>query len=102
MFLLSLSTQEIIKLLKTTNQAQNRYLGFLINPCFQRVNRLLMVKKVTSDIIFQLLKRKNFFGQLIKNDFKKYDNIRKIAKGQCDSYKTGYLWIIPISKNSTN
>ena len=56
----TLSTQENIKLLKqlesgfkrtinwnkylpkTTNQAQNRYLDFLIHPSFQEVNRLVL------------------------------------------------------------
>ena len=33
---------------------------------------------------------KNFFDKPIKNYFKTYDNIRKIATGQGD-YKTGFL-----------
>ena len=48
---------------KTIDQAQNRYLGFLIDPNFQGVNKLfvlsfnnMMVQKVTSNIIFQLWK----------------------------------------------
>ena len=48
---------------KAENQAQNRYLDFLIDPNFQGVNRLffghlkmMMIKKVTSNIIFQLWK----------------------------------------------
>ena len=50
---------------KTTNQARNRYLDFLIDSSFQGVNKIdflfchlkmMMVDIVTSNIIFQLLK----------------------------------------------
>ena len=34
---------------------------------------------------------KNFFDQLVKNDPRTYDNIRKIAAGQGDDYTTSYL-----------
>ena len=34
---------------------------------------------------------RNFFYQPTKNDFKTYDNIRKIATGQGDDYTTGCL-----------
>ena len=34
---------------------------------------------------------RNFFDQPIKNDFKTYDNIRKIVTGQGDDYTTGSL-----------
>ena len=74
---ITLSTQENIKplkeldsgfkrtinwkkyLVKTTNQAWNRYLDYLNDLRFQGINRLLrmmMVEKVTSNIIFQLWK----------------------------------------------
>ena len=50
---------------KTTKEGQNRYLDFLIDASFQRVNRHLfchlkmnVVKKVTGSIIFQLQKQK--------------------------------------------
>ena len=52
-------------LAKTTNQARNRYLDYLIYSSFQGVNRLfllsfemMMVEKVTSNNIFQLWKWK--------------------------------------------
>ena len=32
-----------------------------------------------------------FFNQPVKNSMKTYDNIRKIATGQGDDYKTGWL-----------
>ena len=48
---------------KTANQAQHRYLYFLIDPSFQRVNRLVILslkmmvfEKVISNTIFQLWK----------------------------------------------
>ena len=34
---------------------------------------------------------KNFFDQSINNDFKTYENIRKIATGKGDDYTTGCL-----------
>ena len=34
---------------------------------------------------------KNFFDQRVKNYLKTFDNIRKIATGQSDDYKTGFL-----------
>ena len=33
----------------------------------------------------------NFFNQPVKNDLRRYDNIRKIAIGQGDYYTTGCL-----------
>ena len=44
----------------------------------------------------------NCFDHSIKNDLKTYDNIRKIATGQGDDYKTECLLDIPISKNTIN
>ena len=40
----------------------------------------------------------NVFDDPVKNNFRTYDNIRKIASGQADDYTTGIFWIIPISK----
>ena len=34
---------------------------------------------------------KNFFDQSINSDLKTYDNIRRIATGQGDDYRTGCL-----------
>ena len=34
---------------------------------------------------------RTFFNQPVKNSMKTYDNIRKIATGQGDDYKTGWL-----------
>ena len=136
---LTLSTQENIKplkqlqsgfkrtinwnkcLAKTRNQARNRYLDFLIDPSFQRVNRIFVWSFEDDDsreshkqYYLPALEIKDynvmidgryFFDQPIKSDLKTYDNIRKIATGQGDDYTTGCLlecFIIPISKNTTN
>ena len=41
---------------------------------------------------------RNFFDQPIKNDLKRYDNIRKIATGRGDDYTTGCLLDYPYFK----
>ena len=121
----TLSTQENIKLLKqlesgfkrtinwnkylakTTNQVQNRYLDFLIDPSFQGVNRLFVLSFKDDDgrqshkqyylptveikDYNVIVHGRNFFDQPIKNDLKTYDNIRKIETGQGDDFTTGYL-----------
>ena len=37
----------------------------------------------------------NFFDQPVKNNLRKYDNIRKIATGHRDDYTTGCLLDYP-------
>ena len=85
---------------KTTNQAQNRDLEFLIDPSFQGANRLFVLlfkddygRKSHKQYYFAtmeikdynvMMDGKNFFDQPIKNDLKTCDNIRKIAAGQGD------------------
>ena len=41
---------------------------------------------------------RNFFDHSIKNDFKTYDNIRKISTGQEDDYTVGCLLVYPYFK----
>ena len=41
-----------------------------------------------------------FFDQPISNDFKTYENIRKIATGQGDDYTTGCLLDYPCLKEN--
>ena len=128
----TLSTQENINLLKqlqsgfertinwnkylakTTNQAQNRYLYYLIGPSFQGVNRLFALSFKDDDglegykqFYFPTLEIKdyndmidgrNFFDQPIKKDLKIYGNITKIVKGQGDDYTTGTLKDYPYIK----
>ena len=43
---------------------------------------------------------KNYFDQPINNDFKTYENIRKIATGQEDDYTTTCLLDYPYCKES--
>ena len=121
----TLSTQENIKLFKqlesgfkrtinwnkylakTTNQAQNRYLDFLIDPSFQGVNRLFVLSFKDDDgreshkqyylpsveikYCNVLIDGRNFLDQPIKDGLKTYDNIKKIAMSQGDDYTTGCL-----------
>ena len=44
----------------------------------------------------------SFLDQPVKNDFKVYDNIQKLATGQGDHYTTGYLLDHPYSEKLTN
>ena len=43
---------------------------------------------------------KNFFDQPINNDYKTYENIRKIATGQAGDYTTGCLLDYPYFKEN--
>ena len=127
----NLSTQENIKILKqfesgfkrtvswnkylpkTTSQAQNRYLDFLVDPSFQGVNRLFVLpfkgddgreshKYYLPSVEIKddnaMIDGRNFIDQPFKNDLKTYDNIRKIATGQGDDYTTGCLLDYPYFK----
>ena len=85
---------------------QNRYLNYLIDPTFQGLNRLFLLpfanetdREANTKYYLPTEKTKDydvidgisFFDQPIKNDFKTFDNIRKIATGQRDDYATGCL-----------
>ena len=79
----------------------------MIDPSFQWVNRLfvLLFENETDGEVHTkyylpteeikdfnvVIDGRNLFDQPIKNDFKTYDNIRKIATGQGDDYTTGCL-----------
>ena len=87
--------------------AQNRYLNYLINPSFQRVNRLFVLSfenendrishstyylpKVEIKDYNVMIDGRNFFDQPINSISKTYENIRKIATGKGDDYTTGCL-----------
>ena len=87
--------------------AQNRYLNYLNNPRFQKVNILFVLSfenenDRTSHSTYYLLKveikdynvmidGRNFFDQPINSMSKTYENIRKIATGKGDDYTTGCL-----------
>ena len=116
----TLSTQENIKLLKqlesgfkrtinwnkylakTTNQVQNRYLDFLIDPSFQGVNRLFVLSFKDADgqkghkqyylptveikDYNVMIDGRNFFDQPMKDNLKAWNNIRKITTGRGGDY----------------
>ena len=87
--------------------AQNPSLNHLTEPSFQRVNRLFVLafgndNHRSSRRRYNLptveikdyniaINGENFFDQSIKNNKVTYENIRKIAPGQGDDYKTGCL-----------
>ena len=68
---------------KTKNQAQNRYLDYLIDSRFQGVNRLFVLSFKDDDdreshkqyYIPTVEIRRNFLDQPIKSELKAYDNI---------------------------
>ena len=90
-----------------TQQASNRYLHYLIDPSFQEVNRLFALSfenktdrdvhtcyylpKIKMNYYNVIIDRKNLFDQPVKNNLGTYDNIRKIANGQGDNYRTSCL-----------
>ena len=132
----SLSTEDKVKLLKQLKSkfkrkinwnkyessiktfAQNRYLNHLINPSFQKVNRLFVLSfenedDRTSRSMYYLPKReikdynvmidgRNFFDQPINGMSKTYENIRKITTGKGDDYTTGCLLDYPYFKENYN
>ena len=84
---------------KATIQTRNQYLDYLIDPSFERVNRLFVLSFEKSAhrtahrrYFLPIVKMKDynvmidekFFDQPVKNDPRTYDNIRKIATGQGD------------------
>ena len=121
----TLSTQDIAKLLeqlrpgfkgtinwnkyqsKVSTERQNQYLGLLIGPSSQGVNRLFVLlfenengRKVHKGYFLQKIEIKDYnamivgrgyFDQPVKSNTKTYDNIRKIATGQGDDCTTGCL-----------
>ena len=92
---------------KLTDQEKNRYFQYLINPNFQRVNRLFVllfenradrklntkyyIPKLETKYYNVIIDGKKFLDKAIKNDLKTCDNIRKIATGQRDDQTTGCL-----------
>ena len=83
---------------------QNRYLAFLIDASFQGVNRLFVLSFIYENgwesykqyylppVEIKdyniMIDGRNFFDQPRKNDWKTYDNIKKIATGQGDDHTT--------------
>ena len=89
---------------KVSTERVNRYLGFLIDPNFQGVNRLFVLPfaneaQKTSYKRYYLpsteiknynfiIDVQNFFDQPIRNNLITYDNIQKLSAGQRDDYTT--------------
>ena len=87
--------------------AQNRYLNYLINPRFQRVNRFFVssfededtrtshstyhLPKVEIKGYNVMIDGRNLFDQPINSMSNTYENIRKVSTGKGDDYTTGYL-----------
>ena len=59
-------------------QAENPYLDYLIDLSFQGLKRLF--------VLFMMVAFFFSFDQLVKNDMRTNDNIRKITSGQGDDY----------------
>ena len=92
---------------KVLTEGVNQYLDFLIDPRFQGVNILFVLSfenegdrkvhagynlpKVETKDYNVLIDGENFFDQPVKNNTRKYDNIRKTSSGQGDEYTTGCL-----------
>ena len=80
---------------KVSTEGLNQYLYFLIDPSFQRVNRLFVLlfenevdrklhtgyylPKVEIKDYIVMIDTKNFFEQPVKSDLRRYDNVRKIS-----------------------
>ena len=92
---------------KVTVEKQNQYLDWLINPSFQRVNRLFVLSFEDTNgrtsykrYYLPLAEIKDFndvtdgqncFEQPVKSNLIAYDNIRKIATGLGDYFTAGNL-----------
>ena len=95
---------------------QNKYLNYLINPSFQRVNRPFVLSfenendrtshssyylpKVELKDYYVMIDGRNFLDQPIDGMSKTYENIRKIATGKGDDYTTGCLLDYPYFKEN--
>ena len=87
--------------------AKNRYLNHLVNPTFQKVNRLLVLSfgnendrtshsdyylpKVEIKDYNVMIDVKIFFDQPINSELKTYENISKISTSKGNDYTTGCL-----------
>ena len=96
--------------------AQNTYLNYLINPSFQGAKRLFVLSfenendrtshsthylpKVEIKDYNVTIDGRNFFDQPINSMSQTYENIRKIANGKGDDYKTGCLLDYPYFKEN--
>ena len=88
----------------------------MVEPSFKEVNRLFVLAfendaQRTSHSVYCLpnielkdynvmINRENVFDQTVKDNKATYENIKKIATGQGDDYKTGCLLDYPYFKDS--
>ena len=91
--------------------AQNTNLNHLVEPSFQGINRFFVlafendIQRLSHSKYYLpnveiknyniMINGGNFFDQPIKNNKVTYENIRKIATGQGDTYRTGCLLDYP-------
>ena len=91
-------------------------MNHLVDQSFQGVNRLFALPfeneidkrwhwnyylpKVEIKCYNVMINGKNLFNQPINNDFKTYENIRKIDTSQVDDYATGCLLDYPYFKEN--
>ena len=73
---------------KVSTEVLNRYLDFLIDPRLEGANRLSVLsfenegdRKVEIIDYNDMIDAKSLCDQLLKNDFRTYNNIRKISTG---------------------
>ena len=71
---------------KTSTQASNRYLNYLIDSKFWGVNRIFVLT-----FCFNGNRLGHFFDPPIRNDIKAYENLHIITISQGDDYRTGSM-----------
>ena len=97
---------------------QNSYLTYLIDLSFQGVSRLFVLpfeNEIDREVHTKyylptveiknynvIIDRRNFFDQPIKNNFKRYDNIRKISTVKEMFTQLDVNWTITVSRNITS
>ena len=100
---------------KVTAKEQNRYLYYLIDPCFQGINTLsvLSFENNTDGASYSryyiplaeitdynvMIDGRNVFDQTVKDNLITYGSIWKMSNGQGDNYTTGCMLDYPYFKN---
>ena len=100
---------------KVTAKEQNRYLYYLIDPCFQGINTLsvLSFENNTDGASYSryyiplaeitdynvMIDGRNVFDQTVKDNLITYGSIWKMSNGPGDNYTTGCMLDYPYFKN---
>ena len=95
---------------------QDPNLNHLVEPSFKGVNRLFVLAfendaqrtshsgcylpNIELKDCNVMINRENIFDQPVKDNKVTYENVREIATGQRDDYKTGYMLDYPYFKDS--